>query len=100
MIRREGYAREIAKFFETDINQIQKQLERLEADNVLQSKKIGKTRLFNLNLGYPFINELNTLLEKAFSLYPKEEKEKWNRFEQKPAEKTNLYESYNTDFVD
>jgi len=36
--RGEGYALEIARFFETDLDPIQKQLEQLEAGGVLYSR--------------------------------------------------------------
>ena len=42
--RDEGYAREISRFYKTDLSQIQKQLERLEIGNILYSKTLGKTR--------------------------------------------------------
>jgi predicted transcriptional regulator len=72
--RPEGYAREIARFFRTDLAPIQKQLDRLEGGGVLYSRKAGKTRLFGLNPRYPFLRELRSLLEKALQFYPAEER--------------------------
>jgi hypothetical protein len=74
--RKEGYAREIARFFNTALNPIQKQLEKLEVGGVLASRKAGKTLLYSFNPRYPFLKELKSLLEKAFSFYSNEEREK------------------------
>ncbi len=73
--RKEGYAREIARFFDTDLNPVQKQLEKLELGGVLVSKTAGRTRLYSFNPRYPFLNELKSLMEKALSFYPEEERE-------------------------
>ncbi len=72
--RKEGYAREIARFFNTDLNPVQKQLEKLELGGVLVSQTAGRTRLYSFNPRYPFLNELRSLLEKALSFYPEEER--------------------------
>lgn len=74
--RGEGYAREIARFYETDLLPIQKQLDKLEAGGVLASREVGKTRPYFFNPRYPFLNELQALLEKAFSFFPQEEQDK------------------------
>jgi len=74
--RKEGYAREIARFFNTDLDPIQKQLEKLEVGGVLASRKAGRTRLYSFNPRYPFLKELKSLLEKALSFYSNEEREK------------------------
>lgn len=74
--REEGYAREIARFFETDLDPIQKQLEKLEAGGVLISREVGRTRLYKLNPRYPFLTELKELLEKASVFYPEQERER------------------------
>jgi predicted ArsR family transcriptional regulator len=74
--RGEGYATEIARFFDTNLFGIQNQLDRLEAGGILVSKKVGRTRVFIFNPGYAFIDELKSLLEKALSFYPEDVKEK------------------------
>ena len=73
--RGEGYAREIARFYGTDLLPIQKQLDKLEAGGVLVSQAVGKTRPYMFNPRYPFLNELKALLEKAFSFYPQQERD-------------------------
>jgi hypothetical protein len=75
LARGEGYAREIARFYETDLLPIQKQLDKLETGGVLVSREVGKTRPYMFNLRYPFLNELKSLLEKALSFYSEKERE-------------------------
>ena len=75
LTRSEGYAREIAQLFDTNLYAIQRQLEKLEAGGVLVSRTAGRTRLYQLNPRYPFLNELRQLLEKAFSFYPEDVRE-------------------------
>ena len=74
--RGEGYASEIARFFDTHLYGIQKQLDRLEAGGVLVSRKVGRTRVYTFNPRYPFLNELKALLTKALTFYPAEVRER------------------------
>jgi predicted transcriptional regulator len=74
--RGEGYPREIARFFQTDLDPIRKQLEKLENAGVLYSRLAGRTRLYAFNPRYSFLKEVKTLLQKASSFYPPEEQEK------------------------
>jgi hypothetical protein len=73
--REGGYPREIARFFNTDLKSIQKQLDKLEAGGVLVSREVGRTRPYVFNPRYPFLNELKSLLEKALSFYSAAEQE-------------------------
>ncbi len=75
LVRKEGYIREIARFFGCDPDSIQKQLAKLEAGGVLVSSPAGRTRLYSFNPRYPFLKELKALLEKALKFYPQEEQE-------------------------
>ena len=68
--RQEGYAREIARFYNTDLKSIQNQLDKMEAGGVLVRREVGRTRPYTFNPGYSLLNELKGLLEKAFSFYP------------------------------
>ena len=87
--RDEGYAREIARFFETGLAPIQKQLEKLEFGGVLVSHEAGRTRLYTFNPRYPFLEELLALLEKALSFYSEKQREAliMNRRRPRRAEK-------------
>ena len=68
--RDEGYAREIASFYKTDLKPIQMQLDKFEKSGVLVSRSIGRTRPYEFNPRYPFLNELKALLEKRFRFTP------------------------------
>jgi hypothetical protein len=85
--RGQGYAREIARFFKTDLDPVQKQLERLEFGGVVYSMSAGKTKIYSLNPRYAFLSELNALLEKALSFYPEEEREELTLARQRPRRK-------------
>jgi predicted transcriptional regulator len=74
--RQEGYAREIARFFDTDLDPIQKQLAKLETGGVLVSRVVGKTRLYSFNPRYPMIDEFRALLEKTLQFYPDDVRER------------------------
>ena len=85
--RENGYATEIAKFFDADLYAIQRQLERLESADVLVSKNVGRTRVFQFNPRYPFLNELKGLISTALSYYPDEIKEELLMNRRRPRKK-------------
>jgi hypothetical protein len=85
--RKEGYAREISRFFKTDLAPIQKQLEKLEVGGVLYSRNAGRTRLYGLNPRYPFLGELRSLLDKALEFYPPDERERLTMGRMRPRRK-------------
>lgn len=72
----EGYAREISRFFEINLDPIQKQLDKLELGGVLVSFVKGRTRLYTFNPRYPFLKELKGLLDKALTYYPENERDR------------------------
>jgi len=76
LAREQGYATEIARFFDAELYSIQKQLDKLELGGVLVSQTAGRTRLYSFNPRYPFLNEFKALLSKALSFYPQAEREK------------------------
>ncbi len=73
--RNKGYSREVAGFFNTSLNQIQKQMDALEAGGVLVSQNVGRTRVYEFNPRYPFLKELKALIEKALGFYPEKVRE-------------------------
>ena len=85
--RDEGYATEIARFFDADLYAIQNQLERLEGADVLVSKKVGRTRVYQFNPRYPFLAELRNLLTKVLSFYPEDIKESLLMNRRRPRKK-------------
>lgn len=68
--RGSGYAREIAGFFQTGLDPVQKQLKRLEAGGILLSCFRGRTLLYRFNPRYRFIGELSSLLKKVLKFCP------------------------------
>lgn len=85
--RKEGYAREIASFYNTDLKPIQMQLDKFEKGGILVSRSIGRTRPYEFNPRYPFLNELKALLEKALSFYPAKEQEELQMNRRRPRAK-------------
>jgi hypothetical protein len=73
--RGEGYAREIARFYNTDLTPIQKGLEKFEINGILSSRLVGKTRLYSFNPRYALKPEIENLLKKALTFYPPKERE-------------------------
>lgn len=80
----EGYSRDIARFFSTDVTPVQRQLDALEHGGVLVSRLAGRTRLFTFNTRYPLLNELKVLLEKAMTFYPQDEQDRLLLARQRP----------------
>ncbi len=73
--RGEGYAREIARFYNTDLTPIQRSLEKYETNGLLSSRLVGKTRLYSFNPRYAFKPEIENLLKKALTFCPPGERE-------------------------
>ncbi len=82
--REEGYAREIASFYGTDLKSVQLQLDKFEKSGVLASRSVGRTRPYVFNPRYLFLNELKTLLEKALSFYSAKEQEELTMNRRRP----------------
>jgi predicted ArsR family transcriptional regulator len=76
LARDEGYATQIADFFDTDLYGIQKQLDKLENGGVLASSTVGRTRLYQFSQRYAFLKELQALLRKALESYPADEQDR------------------------
>ena len=56
-------------------NNLARRVEKLEVGAVLVSRKVGRTRLYEFNPRYAFLEELKNLLEKALSFYADEERD-------------------------
>ena len=70
--RGSGYASEIAGFYDSNLRGIQKQLDKLEHGGVLISRKVGRTRVYELNPRYPFKTKVRELIEEAIAFYPRD----------------------------
>jgi len=80
----QGYAKEIADFYDSSVDPIKKQLERLEEGSILVTQTVGRTRLFMFNPRYAFKDELIALLKKARKFYSHEEQERLTKQRKRP----------------
>lgn len=71
--RKQGHARDMARFFDCALAPVQRQLDTLERGGILVSSLAGRTRIYTFNPCYPLLKELTALLEKALEFYPVEE---------------------------
>ncbi|HEX9024437.1 MAG TPA: winged helix-turn-helix domain-containing protein [Geobacteraceae bacterium] len=74
--RGEGYARDIARYFDTDLAPLQRQLDALERGGIFASRLVGRTRIYTFDPRYPLLSELKALLAKAVTFYPQEEQDR------------------------
>ncbi|WP_406828059.1 hypothetical protein [Microbulbifer sp. ARAS458-1] len=80
----EGYARRIAVTFGVSHMAIQRQLLRLEAEGVLVSREIGKTRMFTWNPRSATVRDLRKFLEAELERLPQEVTQEYFRQRQRP----------------
>jgi hypothetical protein len=85
--RGKGYSRQIARFFETPLDPVQKALEKLEDAGVLISRMVGSTREYEFSPRYPARRELGALLERTLALYPAELREQLVMIRARPRRK-------------
>ncbi|QHG91882.1 ArsR family transcriptional regulator [Sulfurimonas sp. CVO] len=84
LVFKEGYAREIAKYFDVSLPSIQNQLKHFEENGLALSKMSGRTKVYFFNPRYVFLPELTTLLDKARLYYKPELKEKLDMQRKRP----------------
>ncbi|NGX33745.1 MAG: hypothetical protein K1060chlam1_00086 [Candidatus Anoxychlamydiales bacterium] len=77
LIHQRCYGRQLSRTFQTALSPIQKALDRLETGGIIVSFLEGKTRMYQFNPRYPFLQELKTLLEKAYLFLPQEFKNQY-----------------------
>mgnify|MGYP002083750847 CR=1 FL=1 len=85
LVNEKCYAHQIHRMLGIPLTPIQKGLLRLEKGKIITSSLEGKTRFYQFNLDYPFINELELLLKKAFSLLPILEKKSYYYLKPAPS---------------
>ena len=66
----EGYPKKIADVFDIPVNGIQQQFKRMEDGGIVVSKLQGKTRVYQFNPRFVFLDQLKTLLQKAVDVLP------------------------------
>ncbi|MFW9625223.1 winged helix-turn-helix domain-containing protein (plasmid) [Sulfurospirillum sp. 'SP'] len=84
LVYEEGYAREIAKYFDTALPSIQNQLKHFEENGLVLSKMQGRTKVYFFNPRYAFLQELTSLLDKARLYYKPELKAKLEMQRRRP----------------
>ncbi len=72
------YGAKLQSELKVPLTPIQKALERLEKGEILTSCYEGKTRIYQFNPSYPFLEELELMLKKAYSLLPPQEKKRFS----------------------
>ena len=82
--RGEGYPREIARFFDSSLAPIQRQLDVLEQGGLVCSRSLGSTRVYSFDPRYPMLAELQGFLEKALTFYPAELRDRLMLERQRP----------------
>ena len=82
--RGEGYPRDIARFFSTDLTPVQRQLDALERGGILFSRLVGRTRLYTFNPRFPLLDEVKALLGKTITFYPQDEQDRLLLVRQRP----------------
>lgn len=79
-----GHASRIAETYSVPLNPIYMQLRRLEANGVLVSRSVGRTRVFEFNPRNPTVRNLREFLGSELELLPAEETKKYYRQRQRP----------------
>jgi hypothetical protein len=79
-----GHALRIADTYSAPVSAIQRQLRRLEANGVLVSRTVGRTRLFEFNPRNQTVRNLRTFLAAELDLLPEAEVEAFYRQRQRP----------------
>jgi DNA-binding transcriptional ArsR family regulator len=79
-----GHALRIADTYSVSVSAIQRQLRRLEANGVLVSRTIGRTRLYEFNMRNPTVRNLRDFLAAEFELLPEAEVKALYRQRQRP----------------
>jgi hypothetical protein len=66
------YSSELRRVFQCSLYSFQMALARLEKGGIVVSQKQGKTLVYQFNPRYPFLQEFEQFLEKAYSYFPEE----------------------------
>ena len=77
LINKNCYAAQLSRQFNSSLCPLQKSLQRLERGGILVSFFHGKTRVFKFNPRYPFLMELESFLNKAYTFLPGDIKSKY-----------------------
>jgi predicted ArsR family transcriptional regulator len=79
-----GHASRIATTYDVPVMAVQRQLKRLEANGVLVSGTVGRTRVFEFNQRNPTVRELRKFLAAELELLPEADIRAYYRQRQRP----------------
>ena len=79
-----GHASRIAATYDVSVMAVQRQLRRLEANGVLLSRMVGRTRLFYFNMRNPTVRNLREFLSAELELLPETDVKRYYRQRQRP----------------
>lgn len=77
LVNQNCYGTQLSKVFNQALSPFQRILDRLEEGGIIVSFLAGKTRLYQFNPRYPFLEELKEFLKKAYEFISQEEKQKF-----------------------
>jgi hypothetical protein len=77
LINQRCYGHQLSKTFNQSVSPFQKTLDRLERGGIIVSFLEGKTRMYQFNPRYPFLNELKKFISKSYEFLPQEQKDKY-----------------------
>lgn len=69
-LHEKAHATELSHAFDSSLDPIQKTLKKLEEGGLLVSFLEGRTRVFQWNPRYPFLQEVQALAKKAYEFLP------------------------------
>jgi len=69
----DGYGRRMSNTLGIPLTAVQRQLRRLEMDNILVSRLVGRTRVYSWNLRNPLVKPLQSLLSETLKFLPDSE---------------------------
>lgn len=82
------YGTQLQRLLKTPLTSLQNALARLEKGRLIISYCEGKTKLYQLNPGYPLLTELEQLLKKAYTLLPPQDKKLYSLVQQEAFKKS------------
>jgi len=77
VVNQQCYASELKKIFDAPINGIQEALGKLERGQILVSRLVGRTRVYEFNPANPMVAPLKEFILKAYQFLPPEIKNKY-----------------------
>lgn len=79
-----GHARRIATTYDVALTGIYRQLRRFEAGDILVSRTVGSSRVFEFNMRNPTVRNLREFLMQELDSLPEEEVKAYYRQRQRP----------------